>query len=188
MEITRSKLTYLTFVVRQTHVKRLQNPALSLYTGWLIVIPLLDCDYPQHIGSHNPPTNHPSTVNYRVYHPSRAYNQPSQGFLATIVMNPEIAHEVISHHVSAISTYLPQKIMVKTLPKCSMYGMFTYIYHQNGPDVARDSSTMEHMGYISTYYNHQPTGMATTALPFHTSMLSCFARAWAVKRICTLAC
>jgi hypothetical protein len=27
-------------------------------------------------------------------------------------------------------------------------GIFTYIYHQNGPNVGKYSSTMEHLGHI----------------------------------------
>ena len=34
--------------------------------------------------------------------------------------------------------------------RCSMYGIFTYIYHINDPNVGKYSSTMEHMGFKHT--------------------------------------
>ena len=35
---------------------------------------------------------------------------------------------------------------VAICPRCSMYGIFNYIYPKNGPNVGKYSSTMEHLG------------------------------------------
>ena len=43
-----------------------------------------------------------------------------------------------------------------TTPKCSIYGIFTYIYHQFKPNVGKCSSPMEHMGHGYDFiWNHE---------------------------------
>ena len=39
------------------------------------------------------------------------------------------------------------------IPRCSMYGIFTYIYPKNGPNVGKYSSTMEHMDAYGIFYD-----------------------------------